>query len=97
MGNSESVATNNVKYDKDSGNFIVTVQLTPEQYTRSAQEQTIANINNVDFDQQSGKFCIAIYMTPDEYGDYIKDNTLPKRYFSITDILDENFCVFNFE
>ena len=76
----------NIVFDKISGKFIVMVKLTPEQYTRCAQDQMIADIDNVGFDNKSGIFTVPVLMSPAEYGQYIEDKVVPRRLINIKHI-----------
>ena len=66
-------------FDKESGNFIVMVEMSPDMYGCCAQQQIIADIDRVQFKQDSGKFVMPVFMTPQEYGSYLQDNVLPRR------------------
>ena len=71
---------NNFTFDKDMGNFIVMVELTPEQYSQCASEQIITDISTLKFNKETGNFNVGVYMTPEEYSNYVQDGIIPKRY-----------------
>ena len=53
-------------FDKESGKFIVTVTMTPEEYGCFAHEKPIADFNSVVYDKQLELFVVPIYMSPAE-------------------------------
>ena len=68
-----------MEFDRATGNFIVTIRMTLNQYAKFAQHQRIADLNKMKFDKESGDFFVPVYLTPTEYGDYVKDQVLPVR------------------
>ena len=70
---------NNVSFDKKTGNFIVTIRMSPEQYGRFAQEETIPDLDSLVFEKETGQFVVPVYMSPEEYGIYVQEKTLPTR------------------
>ena len=74
-----SKGSNSLVFDKETGNFIVTVRLKPEEYGRLVQEQVIAiaDIDSLVFKKETGEFEVPVFMSPEEYGKYVKDNILP--------------------
>ena len=70
---------NKVEFNKATGQFIVKVKLSHDQYGRCCQYQTIADLDQVVFDKGSGDFIVPLSMSPDEYAKYMQDESLPAR------------------
>ena len=66
-------------FDKNTGQFIVTVSITPEVYGKIAGEGVIADLDSLVFDKEIGLFVVKVYMSPEEYGKYALVHTLPSR------------------
>ena len=72
----------NFVFDKSTGNFLVTVKMTPEESGIFAQQQNIADVNKLVFDKTSGLFFVPVYLMPEEYGQYAQDQVLPSRLYT---------------
>ena len=68
---------NSLAFDKSTGNFIVNVKMTPEEYACFAQEQTVADLDKLVFNKDIGLFIVPVYMTPEEYSRYAQNDMLP--------------------
>ena len=49
----EGTPNNNLVFDKNSGNFIVTIRMSPEQHGRYAQEEVIPDLESLVFEKVS--------------------------------------------
>ena len=59
-------------FDQETGNFIIRLEMTPEEYALFAQTHNIAEIvSKFDFNKKCGKFEIDVSLTPDEYLTYV--------------------------
>ena len=83
----DEYSSNNVVFDNSTGKFIVPVKLSPLEYSKFIQDQTIANLDDLVFEQKTGQFKVKLIMSLDEYGCYLQDQTLPSRlkYFLVSD------------
>ena len=70
--------TDSWKFDNTSGNFIVTIYMTPEEYANLAQQQNLSD-TNWEFNKNTGVFQMVVSMTPEEYGKYAQDKVIPLR------------------
>ena len=68
-----------IDFDQETGKFIVTLQLTAEEYGRCALHQMIAKVGRIKFNEDSGIFRVPVYMSPEQYVQYSKDKVLPFR------------------
>ena len=76
---SARIKCSKVDFDTDSGNFIVPVRMSAQQYGRFAQEEPIADIDSLEFDQEAGQFIVPVFMSLDEYRIYAKNEQFPTR------------------
>ena len=80
-------------FDEETGNWVVYLTMTPDQYARFAQDQVIADIDRVTFEKESGEFLVPVYLTGHEYGKYTLDKSLPHRYMYVSIIMITYLCI----
>ena len=66
-------------YHKETGNYIVVVEMTPDLFVRYAPFNPVPQSEKVVFDKDSSVVRVPVFMTPEEYCNYAKHKTLPQR------------------
>ena len=81
------------EFDDMTGNFIVNINMSPEQYGRFAKQYTVADLDSLEFDKTSGQFAVPVFISPDEYIDYAKHRIIPSRYMYKVIIILTATCI----